>query len=133
MKLSGEALRIVRAKSFASVAMIAADGKPMISVVWIDERDGLLLFNTTIQRYKGKILDVGAPAAVCVIDPEDPYRYVSIRGPVARRTTEKADEDIHMLARKYRGGDFTIAPGTTRVTILVEPQRVFVYPDDVHA
>jgi len=130
MKLSGEALRILRAKSFAHVAMTGADGKPMASVVWVDERDGCVLFNTTTERFKGRLLSEGTSVAISAIDPEDPYRYVAVRGTVSVRATDGAAEDINMLAHKYRGDDFKIAPGTARVTILVEPQSIFVYPDD---
>ncbi|GAC1427452.1 MAG: hypothetical protein NVSMB57_17670 [Actinomycetota bacterium] len=130
-ELSAEALRIFMAKSFANVAMTAEDGKPTISVVWIDEKDGKLLFNSTEQRQKGRVLNVGEPVAISAMDPEDPYRYVAVRGSVASRYTEGAVDDINMLARKYRGRDFNVSPGSTRVSFLIEPHSQFIYPEDL--
>jgi hypothetical protein len=46
-----------------------------------------------------------APGAISIIDPENPYRYIQIRGRVGRVTEEGASAHIDFLAKKYSGKD----------------------------
>jgi hypothetical protein len=59
---------------------------------------------------------------------ENPYEYVEIRGRVAERTRDGADEHIDALAKKYMGVDqYPLRqPGEQRVIIRVEPEHVYV-------
>jgi hypothetical protein len=43
--------------------------------------------------------------AVAVIDPDDPYNVVAVRGTVTEITTDGADAHIDALAKKYLGVD----------------------------
>jgi hypothetical protein len=59
---------------------------------------------------------------------ENPYEYVEIRGRVAERTHDGADESIDALAKKYLDADVYPFrnPGEQRVIIRVEPEYVKV-------
>ena len=54
---------------------------------------------------KDKNLKEGAKIALSVQDPDNPYRYVQVRGKVAKVTEDGADQNIDALARKYMGVD----------------------------
>jgi hypothetical protein len=58
----------------------------------------------------------------------NPYEYVEIRGKVAERTHDGADEHIDSLAKKYLGADSypLRQPGEQRVIIRVEPEHVYL-------
>ena len=58
-------------------------------------------------------------------DPENPFRYLEIRGKVAEITESGADDHINKLANKYLGVDkYPFASGEeTRVIYKIEPQR----------
>lgn len=92
-------------KAFAHVATIMPDGSPQVTPVWIDYRNGRIAFNTARGRVKANNLKEGSNVALSVQDPDNPYRYVQVRGRVARVTEDGAVGHIDALAKKYMGVD----------------------------
>ena len=92
-------------KAFAHVATGMPDGSPQVTPVWIDYRNGRIAFNTARGRVKDRNLKEGSKIALSVQDPDNPYRYVQVRGRVARVTEEGATQHIDALAKKYMGVD----------------------------
>ena len=72
---------------------------------------------------KARTLQKGAPVALSILDPDNPYRYLQIRGRVRRATEEGAAEHINSLAKKYLGKDkYPFArPGDVRIMCEIEP------------
>jgi PPOX class probable F420-dependent enzyme len=113
-------------KTFAHLATTMPDGAPQSTPVWIDYRDGRVLVNTAKGRVKTRNMHLGSPVALSITDPDNPYRYVQVRGVVSRIHDEGADAHIDFLAKKYLGQDkypFR-QPGEERVIYEIEPQRV---------
>jgi PPOX class probable F420-dependent enzyme len=112
-----------RKKAFAILATAMPDGSPQATPVWFDYTDGLIRVNTARGRVKARNLKQGAPVALAIVDPDNPYRYVQIRGRVRRVTEEGAVKHIDSLAKKYLGQDkYTIGqPGEVRMTAEIEP------------
>ena len=110
-------------KAFANLATVMADGSPQVTPVWFDHLDGVIRVNTAKGRVKARTLRTGAPVALAVMDPDDPYRYVQIRGRVRRATEEGADRHIDALAKKYLGKDSYPfrQPGEVRIMYEIEP------------
>ena len=92
-------------KAFAHIATVMPDGSPQVTPVWIDYRNGRIAFNTARGRVKDKNLKQGARIALSITDPDNPYRYVQVRGTVAKVTEDGADKHIDALAKKYMGVD----------------------------
>ena len=92
-------------KSFAHLATLMKDGSPQVTPVWLDYTDGMIRVNTARGRVKDRNLKVGSRVALSIQDPENPYRYVQIRGKVAKETEQGADAHIDSLAKKYMGVD----------------------------
>ena len=92
-------------KSFAHLAPLMEDGSPQVTPVWLDYTDGMIRVNTARGRVKDRNLKVGSRVALSIQDPENPYRYVQIRGKVAKETEQGADAHIDSLAKKYMGVD----------------------------
>jgi PPOX class probable F420-dependent enzyme len=113
-------------KAFAHIATLMPDGTPQSTPVWIDYRNGKVLVNSARGRVKVNNLKPGSPVAISVTDPDNPYRYVQIRGKVARVTEEGAAEHIDRMAKKYLGKDkYPFAqPGEVRVLFEIEPDAV---------
>jgi PPOX class probable F420-dependent enzyme len=112
---------------YAVVTTLRADGSPHSTVVWVDERDGKVLFNTAYPRAKTKHLERDPRASVTVVDPNDAYRWIAVSGPV-ELTTEGANADIDRLSYKYDGHEFrSHREGETRVSVLLAPERVKAY------
>jgi PPOX class probable F420-dependent enzyme len=92
-------------KAFANLATVRKDGSPQVTPVWVDYNGGLIRFNTAKGRVKARILKPGSPVALAIMDPDNPYRYVQIRGRVRRVLEQGADAHIDSLAKKYLGKD----------------------------
>jgi len=115
-------------KALASIATVMPDGSPQVTPVWFDYTNGKIRINTARGRVKARNMKVGAKVALAIIDPDNPYRYVGIRGPVVAETENGADAHIDSLAKKYLGQDkypFR-QPGEKRVTYEIEPASVHV-------
>jgi PPOX class probable F420-dependent enzyme len=110
-------------KAFANIATVMKDGSPQVTPIWFDYTDGKIRVNTARGRVKSRTMREGVPVALAVMDPDNPYRYIQIRGRVSRITENGADAHIDSLAKKYLGQDkypFRQA-GETRVTYEIEP------------
>src|SRR5271163_1767790 len=88
-------------KAFAHLATLMPDGTPQSTPVWIDYRDGRVLVNTAKGRIKARNMRAGSKVALSISDPDNPYRYVQVRGVVSRVHDEGADHHIDFLAKKY--------------------------------
>ena len=113
-------------KAFATLATVMPDGSPQVTPVWFDYTNGAIRVNTAKGRVKSRTLRPGAPVALAITDPDNPYRYLQIRGRVRSGTEQGADAHIDSLAKKYLGKDkypFGV-PGQVRVTFEIEPSAV---------
>src|SRR5215213_3306705 len=95
----------IRKNAFpATVTTLRRDGSPHSTVVWIDEVDGEVWFNTAVGRTKERNLGEDPRVSVLVLDPHNQYRWVAVNGTVSLQE-EEADEHIDKLAKKYLGQD----------------------------
>jgi PPOX class probable F420-dependent enzyme len=113
-------------KAFANLATLMPDGTPQVTPVWFDYTDGVIRVNTAKGRVKARNMKEGAPVALAIMDPDNPYRYIQIRGRVRRVVEVDADQHIDSLAKKYLGKDkYPFAqPGEMRVMYEIEPLAV---------
>lgn len=92
---------ILEKRSFGHLATIDPNGWPHVSPVWVDHLDGeYVLVNTLRGRRKERNVRENPRTMISVIDPDDPYRYLAVRGR-ATLTEEGATEHIDELARQY--------------------------------
>jgi len=127
-KIEGRAEELLKGKNFANVATLRADGTVQAAPVWVDVQDGLPTVNTAEGRAWPKNLERDPHVTLTVQNTENPYEYTEIRGRVAERTHEGADEHIDALAKKYLDADAYPyrQPGEQRVIIRVTPEHVYV-------
>lgn len=113
-------------KTFAALATLMPDGTPQVTPVWFDYVGAHVRFNTAKGRVKDKNLRRNPAVALAIQDPDDPYRYVQIKGWVAEVTEAGADAHIDALAKKYMGQDTypNRRPGEVRVIFKIAPERV---------
>jgi len=113
-------------KAFANLATVMPDGSPQVTPVWFDYQGGVVRVNTAKGRVKARNMHEGSPVALAIMDPDNPYRYMQIRGKVTRVTEEGASAHIDSLAKKYLDKDkypFS-QPGEVRVTFEITPAAV---------
>ena len=104
-KLTDAARALLERPVLATVATVAGDGSPQLTPVWVDLDGDDVLFNTAEGRAKARNLARDRRVGVSVIDPEDPYNAVVVKGTATEVTTEGADEHIDRLAKKYLGAE----------------------------
>lgn len=114
---------LLQKKAFAHLATVMPDGSPQCTPVWFDERDGYVRINSAKGRLKDKNMRRVPQVALSIQDPDNPYRYLEIRGTVVDITESGADAHIDALAKKYMGVDVypLRKPGEQRVIYKVEP------------
>ena len=113
-------------KAFAHLATIGADGAPQTTPVWVDWDGAHVRFNTARGRIKDKNVRSNPRVALSVLDPENPYRYLQVRGRVVEMTEQGADAHIDSLAKKYLGRDTYPyrTPGEVRVIVKIAPEKI---------
>ena len=114
---------LTQKKSFAELATVMPDGSPQVTPVWFDYTGGLVRVNTAKGRVKQRNMKEGSAVALAIMDPDNPYRYIQVRGQVSRVTEEGASAHIDSLAKKYLGQEkYPYArPGEIRIIFEIEP------------
>lgn len=110
-------------KAFASLATVMPDGTPQVTPVWVDFDGKHVIVNSARGRRKDKNMSKNSAVSLSVMDPDNPYRYLEVRGRVAEITEDGADQHIDKMAKKYMGVDKYPyrQQGEVRVMYKIEP------------
>ena len=109
--------------SYAFLATTMEDGTPQVTPVWFDAEGGLIRINTARGRVKDRNMTERPHVALTIMNLDEPYRYLQIRGKVAKSSEEGAREHIDLLAKKYLKQDkYPWFSGETRVLYFIEPE-----------
>jgi PPOX class probable F420-dependent enzyme len=112
--------------AFGNLGTLMPDGRPQVTPVWVDYDGRFLRFNSARGRQKDRNVRRDPRVSVSLMDPENPYRYLEVRGRVVEITENGADDHIDKLAKKYLGKDkypFR-QPGEVRVMYKIAPEHV---------
>ena len=110
----------------ANLATILPNGLIQVNPVWCDYDGTYVRFNSPEGGQKGKNVKRNGLATVLLVDPENPFFWLEVRGRVVEITHEGADDHIDSLAKKYLGVDkypFR-REGQVRLTYKIQPERV---------
>jgi len=129
-QISEPIAKLLEGRNFAFVATLMKDGWPQITPTWVDLEDGKILVNTAEGRLKQKNISRDGRVAISVIDQNNTYHMVTVRGRVVEQRKEGADEHIDKLAKKYLGLDkYPLrSPNEKRIIIKIKPERVHYQP-----
>ena len=110
-------------RAFAFLATTMPDGSAQVTPVWFNTDDDYILINSVKGRVKDKNMRSRPMVALAIPDPDDPYRYLQVRGEVIEIIEEGAEDHIHTLAGIYLGEPKykNIKPGDVRVTYKISP------------
>ena len=92
-------------RAFASLATLMPDGQPQVTPIWCDIDGDHVIFNSAKGRQKDRNVRRDPRVALVIIDPDNPYRYLEIRGRVVEITEEGADEHITNDPGRFAGGN----------------------------
>lgn len=115
-------------RAYAYLATLMKDGSPQLTPVWFNTNDDHILINSQIGRVKDRNMRRRPLIALVIQDPEDPFRYIQIRGRVADITEAGARKHIDILAGKYTEKAFfqLQSPDAVRVIYAILPEKVQV-------
>jgi len=126
-EIDDSVIQLLTGKNFAFVATLMKDGSPQITPTWIDFDGKSILINTAEGRVKQKNVSRDPHVAISIVDQNNPYNMVTIRGKVIEQTLNGADDHIDKLAKRYLGVDkypFR-SQNEKRVILKVQPEKVF--------
>ena len=121
-------LDLFQKRAFAELATIMPNGSPQVTPVWVDYDGQYVLVNSARGRQKDRNIERDRRVALDIMDPDNPYRHLQVRGRVVQITEEGAREHINKMNQKYRGNpNYPMRPGQVRVLYKIEPEHVTTY------
>jgi len=116
---------LFKKKAFANLGTLMKDGSPQVTPVWCDYDGKHIRVNSARGRVKDLNIRRDPRVALAVVDPENPYRYIEVRGKVVEITEKGADDHINSLSNKYLGNPVYPfrQPGEVRVLYKIEPEK----------
>jgi PPOX class probable F420-dependent enzyme len=132
-------VKFFRGKNFGFLGTVNKDGSPQVTPTWIDiiekeeNEDGheeIILINTAMDRLKQKNVSRDPRVSISIVDEDNPYSMVTIKGRVVEQTTEGADEHIDKLAKRYLNAETYPAhsPNVKRIILKVKSEKIFYLP-----
>jgi PPOX class probable F420-dependent enzyme len=117
---------ILNKRGYAHLATVMQDGSPQVTPVWYDFDGTHIRINTAKGRLKDKNMRRAKQVALSIQDPDNPYRYLAIRGAIDEVTENGADAHIDSLAKKYLDKDRYPFRGSGEVRVIykIRPEKV---------
>ena len=127
--LSEEVQRFIDGPNLAIFVTLMKDGSPQATMVWVDHDVEHVLINTPRGSQKDRNLARDRRVALCVVDRNQPQRYVQIRGRVVEIAGgEEAWQHINKLSQKYNGRSYPRREGEERLLVKIRPDHVTYRP-----
>lgn len=116
---------LLQGPTFAHLTTLMPDGSPQVSPVWCDYDGTCVVINSAKGRQKDRNMRRDPRVALALSDPQNPYRYLQVRGKVVEVTETGAEDHIDKLSHKYLGKAYPFRqPGEARVIYRIEPEHV---------
>lgn len=115
-------------KNFAFLSSLMKDGSPHVTPTWVDIEDDDILINTALGRIKQTNISRDPRIALSIIDQDNQYEMVTVRGKVTEQITgDVAEKHIDKLARKYINQDKypRRSKNEQRVILKIKPEKIF--------
>ncbi|PXX60328.1 PPOX class probable F420-dependent enzyme [Nocardia tenerifensis] len=110
---------------YGHLATLTASGDPQVTPMWYLWDGEVLRFTTTTDRRKYHNIQKHPRVAISIHDPDQPYRYLEVRGEVGPAEPDPTGDFFDVLARRY---DLTYNPPVAdhprRVVLVLRPSRV---------
>jgi PPOX class probable F420-dependent enzyme len=130
-KIPDSHIDLLNAPNYVDVITVMPDGQPQATVVWCSYDGEHVLVNTAVGRQKEINMRERPMATVLSVDPDNPFRYIEVRGTV-EVTEEGAIDHANQLAKAYQNVDSyyggvqpaELAEKETRVMCKIKPTHV---------
>ena len=114
------------AKALAHVATIGPKGEPQSSPVWFDWVEEQLIVSFYDSSQKMRNVKRDPRVSVSIVDPDDAYKYVEIRGVAVSFVPDTDLAFMNQMAKKYLGLDEYPwhEEGQVEVIVTIDPARI---------
>ncbi len=85
--------------AFASIATIGPNGEPQNNPIWFGWIGSQNRFLQTTTRQKYRNMRADGRVALSILDPDDPYRYIEVRGVTQATNASSSSWSRHAPAR----------------------------------
>ena len=126
-KLNEEDLHhLFQHRNLAYLATLSKDGSPHVIPVWAELVDDFILINTFESSVKNKNIMNDKRIALSMVEQNNPFNMVSIKGRVIEQAAEGADEHLKKLAKKYLGMGryYYRKPSHKRIILKIKPEKI---------
>jgi PPOX class probable F420-dependent enzyme len=125
IKLPESARKMLQDKAYGHVVTQGTNGRPQVTMVWVDAEGDEVLFNTAEGRKKPQNLRRDPRVVISVQDRNNPQAYLLVQG-TATLTEAGADAHIDKLAHRFLGVDKYPyrQPGERRLLVRVAVDRI---------
>ena len=108
---------------FAHLATVRPDGAPLVNPMWFlwDEARGVVKLTHTKRRSNYNFFQSEPRVAMDISDPDDPYRYLQIRGVVEAIEDDPTGAFYKVLQLRYRGTVGEVSDREYRVVVTIRP------------
>ena len=115
---------------FAHFATVASDGSPRVNPMWFlwDNDAGVIKLTHTNQRHNFRYLQKNPHVALSIVDPDDQYRYIQLRGVVENVEADPTGAFYQSLQQRYRGRTSEVKDRDVRVVFTIRPTGIKVRP-----
>lgn len=117
-------LDLLQGNVIAHLATVNPDGQPSVTPVWMLWQDDHVVLSVLGETRKLQNMRANPNIALSLLDPENPMRYLEMRGRVT--AIERYDDlsVVNALSRKYIGHDYrNVKPGQIRFRIDIAIER----------
>jgi len=121
-----ELYRLFQFRNLAYLSTLSKDGFPHVTPVWAEMVDDFILINTFEESAKIRHIKNDKRIALSMVEQNNPFNMVSIKGKVIEQTSEGADEHLKKLAKRYLGiGKYYYRkPPHKRVILKIKPEKI---------
>jgi len=99
--IAQEYLDLLERPVFAHLGTVRPDGSPQVNPMWFAWNGSALLFTHTSSRQKYRNITHDPRVSVCLTDPENPFRYLELRGTVTAVRPDPTGAFYVELAARY--------------------------------
>lgn len=127
MEISDDVRRFLDRPNAAVLATVSPKGRPQATPVWFMVEGNHILINTSAGRVKLRNIEANPNVALTIVDPENIYSYVQIRGKVVKIDRQRGAADIDRLSMRYHGRPYRYMPTDApekRVSLLIRPRSI---------
>ncbi len=123
IRLTDEIKALIDRPNFAHLATLMEDGSPQAAPVWVGREGDRILVGTGEGTLKARNTRRDPRVALSVIDFDDPYLEVQIRGRVVERRPDGDFVGMDAISLKYTGKPFPWRNPEGRVVLVIEVER----------